>query len=49
MPDASDSITFKAKGETVVLKGLQDFIRTQGTLMLLLPGLTGLRQLSEDR
>jgi hypothetical protein len=49
MPDASDKVEFKAKGETVVLNGLQDFIRTQGTLMLLLPSLTMLRQVSEDR
>jgi Dyp-type peroxidase family len=46
MPERSDSFEFEALGKKHVLTGLQDFIRTQGVLMLFLPSVAALRQIS---
>jgi Dyp-type peroxidase family len=46
MPEHSDKFEFEAKGQKHVLTGLQDFIRTQGVLMLFLPSMATLRKLS---
>jgi deferrochelatase/peroxidase EfeB len=45
-PDRSDEFEFQAKGEKHVLTGLQDFIRTQGVLNLLLPSVSALKQMA---
>jgi Dyp-type peroxidase family len=45
MPNRSDTFEFVAKGEKHTLTGLQDFIRTQGALMLFLPSMTTLRKI----
>jgi hypothetical protein len=44
---ASNTFQFEAQGENVAVNGPQDFIRTQGVLMLLLPSLSMLNQFSE--
>jgi deferrochelatase/peroxidase EfeB len=49
MPERSDTFEFQAKGEKRTLTNLQDFIRTQGTLILLLPGVATLKQLCDRR
>jgi deferrochelatase/peroxidase EfeB len=42
--DRSDTFEFHAKGTRWVIRGLHDFIRTQGSLNLFLPSLATLRQ-----
>ena len=44
MPDASNKFEFEAGDGKSALNILQDFIRTQGVLMLLLPSLATLNQ-----
>jgi hypothetical protein len=46
-PGASNAFELEANGGKAVVSGLQDFIRTQGVLMLLLPSLAMLNQFSE--
>jgi deferrochelatase/peroxidase EfeB len=43
----SDTFEFQANGEKFVLSGLQDFIRTQGTLILFMPSMMLLQRMSE--
>ena len=42
----SDRFEFQANGKQHVLTGLQDFIKTKGTLMLFVPSLEALRKMS---
>jgi Dyp-type peroxidase family len=42
----TDTFEFAADGKQHALTGLQDFIRTKGTLMLFVPSLTALKQMS---
>jgi hypothetical protein len=44
----SNTFQFEAAGKNAKVDGLQEFIRTQGTLMLLLPSLAMLQRFSEN-
>jgi hypothetical protein len=48
MPGASNSFEFEADGKKLILKGLHDFVRTQGVLMLLFPSVAALKTLSRE-
>ena len=47
-PDASKAFELEANDGKATVRGLQDFIRTQGVLMLLLPNLAMLNQFSKQ-
>lgn len=48
LPRASDEFEIPLRDGSVTLDGLQDFVRTQGTLLLLLPSMRALARLAGD-